>query len=153
MNLLTRSEPDFTNLIETLLPRVARVPLVAAAMKKYTSGYLNEARLTTAVSVGTLPSISLTTVGGAAGGEQSGDNLFIDANYFKYFKERSPEYLVLVPATVFHELGHWGYWKGQLEGHPSDKYGREHNNHGEYLSPLSAELHRVFRTLIALGIW
>lgn len=153
MMLVTYSEPEFSNLILKLVPRVAGLPLVQAAMKKYTSGYLNATRLTNAVAAGTLPTIALGIVGGGAGGQQSGDSLIIDTNYFKGFKERHPTYVTLVPITVFHELGHWGYWKGQQEGHPSDKFGRAHNNHGENLSPLSAELQKIFAMLIALGMW
>jgi hypothetical protein len=153
MMLGTFDDPEFANLILKLVPRVAGLPLVQAAMKKYTSGYLNETRLANAAAPGFLPTITLGAIGGGAGGQQSGDSLVIDRNYFKGFKERHPTYVTLVPITVFHELGHWGYWKGQQEGHKSDKFGRAHNNHGENLSPLSAELQTIFGMLIALKMW
>ncbi|MCW5747021.1 MAG: hypothetical protein KIT36_12590 [Alphaproteobacteria bacterium] len=151
MLLLTHSDPAFTKLILEDVPRIAKMPLVRAAMKKYTSGYLTDSRLTDATSAGTFPMVELGAVGGGASGQQVRDTIRIDSSYFKGFKEGHPTYVMLVPITVFHEMAHWGYWKGQDEGHPSDKFGREHNNHGEYMSPLNAELQRVFQMVTLLS--
>ena len=134
------------------IPRIAQIPLVRAAMKKYTSGYLTDKRLTAALLPGSLPMVQLADMGGGDGGLQAGDMLSIASSYFKGYKEAHPTYLKLVPITVFHELGHWGCWKERQARHSLDKYGRAHNNHGEYLSPLSSELQNVFDLINQLAI-
>jgi len=58
----------------------------------------------------------------------------------------------IVSVTVFHELAHWGYWKGQQEGHPSNEFGRAHNNHGEYMSPLNGQLYKLFDALMVMRL-
>ena len=152
MILLPNIEPAFTKMILEQIPRIAQIPLVRAAMKKYTSGYLTGKRLDAALSLAKMPMVLLADIGGGDGGDQAGDLIRIDSSYFKGYKEAHPNYLKHVPITVFHELGHWGYRKGQDEGHSSDKFGRAHNNHGENLSPLSSELQNVFDLINQLAI-
>jgi hypothetical protein len=152
MLLLSHGDPEFARLIQDLTPRIAGVPAVQKLMEKYTSGYLDKKRLVAAVSLTAIPMVALGKLDDAAG-LQSGDNITIDENYFKFYTDsRYPHYRVWVPVTVLHELGHWGYWKGQQEGNKSDEAGRAHNNHGENLSPLTRDLQQVLWTLIMMGV-
>jgi hypothetical protein len=147
MIVVTHTEPLFTKLIEQDIPPLARWEPVAELMKKYTSGYFTKERLERAIMISSLPRIKLDTVGGAAGGDQDGNNLRIDTAYFKAFKEEKPYYADRVRVTVLHELAHWGCWKAEQEGLASTKDGRAHHNHGDYLSPLSAELQSALDVL------
>jgi hypothetical protein len=154
MILITHTDPVFTELILFQIPRIAQVPLIRELMKKYTSGFLTDQRLTDAMKLGTMPMVKLEKLKGAdaaASGVTKGDLITIDSSDFEGFKERHPTYLLQTPITVLHEISHWGYWKGQQAGHPSDTFGRAHNNHGENKSPLNTELEKVFRTIAFLA--
>jgi len=152
MILDTQSDTDFNDLIWDKIPRICEVPLVQDAMKKYTSGYLTRNRLKTALLAGTEPHMQLGKTDADAGGHHVNGTITISTSYFKYYKEGHFNYIDRVPITVLHEIGHWGYWIGQRDGHPSDADGRAHNNHDGNLSPLTARLQEIFGILRALSI-
>ncbi len=151
---ITHTDTAFTHLITLQIPAIARVPMVRDLMKKYTSGYLSEKRLAEVMKVSTLPLIGLKTFApedAAASGNQSGDLISLDSADFEGYKMRESAALSRTPITVLHELAHWGYRTGQRLGNASDSFGRQHNNHGDYKSPLNVELEKVFAILAILS--
>jgi hypothetical protein len=158
MLVITLDEPKFIELVNLKVPRIAEMPKVRELMKKYTSGYLTAHRLAEAMKVGTYPMIMLGKLTGTAG-ETGGDLITINIDYFEFYKKGyfasnsvgEVSYPKLVPITVLHEVAHWGYMKGQNEGHSSDHFGREHHNHDPYKSPLNVELEKIFDAIAMLS--
>ena len=152
MIIVGPTNAEFNELIITTIPRMAKVPLIQQAISKYTSGYLSGARLLHAVAAGSLPTIALGETDKGRSAQTLGDDILVDRNYFRYYSnDQYPQYRMRAPITIFHELAHWGYQRGQSEGHPSDKFGRAHHNDDEGDSPLNPELERIIRTILLLN--
>lgn len=147
MLLISYHEPSFIRLVQEIVPSLAKLEGVQAAMKKYTSGYLTRDRLGDAMKIGTEPMIMLATFEKPINSAEHERGLIkIGTHAFKGYKDGHPTYVRMLPVTVLHEVAHWGYWKGQLEGHPSDEHGRKHQNDDYDPSPLNPELERVIFT-------
>lgn len=138
-------DADFASFVLETIPDIARLPAVQAALEKYTSGYLNKARLTAIMTTVSYPLVQMEPIGGGTAGWNVRNTICIDTHYFQFYKKLIGSYPILVPATFFHELAHWGCWKNQQEGHASDRYGREHDSHDGFESPLDVEVMRVLR--------
>ena len=144
------TDGTFMHLVQEQIPAIGRLPAVRAAMKKYTAGYLTEKRWAEVLAPGTMPMMDLASTDPLASGDQGGEIIRIDTDYFQGFKDGNPNDLTIVPLTILHELAHWGYRRGQREGYPSDEFGRAHNNHNGWMSPLDAELKSVIEANRAL---
>ena len=139
------SDANFADFILGTIPDIARLPAVQAAMERYTSGYLNKTRLTAVMTTVSYPLVELGPVDPPATAWCQHNTIRVDTNYFKFYKNLIGSYPIWVPVTFFHELAHWGCRLRQQDGHSLDRYGREHDDHDEFGSPLNPELDRVLR--------
>jgi hypothetical protein len=139
------SDAAFADFILETIPDIARLPAVQAAMEKYTSGYLNKARLTAVMTNVSYPLVELGAVKPPATAWWDHNTIRVDTGYFQFYKNLIGRYPIRVPVTFFHELAHWGCWMRQQEGHSLDRHGRAHDYHEEFGSPLNAELERVLQ--------
>lgn len=154
MLMLLHTNPFFSELILKIVPRTAAVPSISKILEKYTSGWLTRTRLKTAIAPGTLPMITIAPIIDpdrptpfgpmhVAEGQTEGNLITIDDKFFESYEDGAGGPRRHMAQTVLHELAHWGYRKGQQEGHPSDQYGRAHAGHGDETSPLDIEMFAV----------
>jgi len=156
MILLIHDEPLFTDLVYTVVPRLAGMPKIQEIMEEYTSGYLTKKRLKEVLLPGMMPMITIAPLVDpdrkdmfgnpmptGAVGSTSGDLITIHDKFFEAYCDGAEGVVRHMGQTVLHELAHWGYNKAELEGLRNNKASRAHHRHGSTTSPLDDEMFQV----------